>query len=107
MKKYIPAIVVAVILLVVLGVVVSRKTVGVSPAKTPDAAAAKASADVQKKEKITALMQDAQKAYDTEDYPKSIEKTREILKTVDSASQEAKNLLQISQIRLMESAKQK
>jgi hypothetical protein len=101
MKKFLPVLVIAGILLVVLVVVVVGRKGGTGPGKK-SGSAWQAIAEAQKKQKAAGIMKEAQSAYDAKDYSKAIAKTQGLLNNVDNMSQEAKNLLQISQIRVME-----
>lgn len=101
MKKFLPVIVITGILLVVLVVAVVGRKGGAGPGKKAGNAR-QSMAEAQKKQKAAGIMKEAQAAYDAKDYSKAIAKTQGLLNSVDNMSQEAKNLLQISQIRVME-----
>jgi hypothetical protein len=84
------------LVILVIGVVIVALAMGVGRGKK---GAVKVSPEVQKKQKVVAAaMVEAQRAYDKKDYKAAIEKTEAILKNVDNMSQEAKNLLQVSQL---------
>ena len=100
LKKYGPVLLGVVVVLGVAAIIVnvSRK-----PAAGPGkAAVSKPLTDAAKKKKVSAMMKQAQAAYDAKNYKASFDQTTKILTAVDNMSQEAKNLRQLSQLRMIE-----
>ena len=99
MKKNMPVLIAVgiIILIVVLAVAMSRKTT----TTTIPGGKKIVSDPMQRQRVVKAEMQQAQAAYDAKDYKKAIATTQGILNNVDNMSQEAKNLLQVSQIAQM------
>ena len=99
MKKFVPVIVVAAVLLLILIAVNRHRGAGVAPGKSSGAAVSTSAADIQKQKKAAAILKEGKAAYDAKNYQLAIQKSQEVLGKVDNMSQEAKNLMQISQIR--------
>jgi len=109
MQKNVPIVIVVVVLLVVVIVIASlagrRKQAG-TPAAGPTYSATvrptTSKEQARYQQSITSALAEAQKLYDAKNYQGALDKTQEILDTIDSTSQAAKNLKQMAQIRLIE-----
>ena len=114
MQKNVPIVLGVVVLLVVVIVIASMAsrrreagparpgTTATAPAYTAAVRPTTQKEQVKYQETLGSALAKAQKLYDAKDYQGAFDKTKEILETIDSTSQGAKNLKQMAQIRMIE-----
>ncbi len=118
MQKNVPIVLVVVVLLAVVIVVASMAgrrrqagttqtgtrsgTTAATPAYTATVRPTTEREQTRYQSTLKSVLAEAQKLYDAKDYKGAFDKTKEILETIDSSSQAAKNLKQMAQIRMIE-----
>ncbi len=101
MKKYMPVIITVIVLVAIAVFAAAILKTSTRSTGKQGSAATQTREEAKKKQMVASMMREAQAAYDAKNYQKAIVTTQNILKSVDNTSQEAKNLLQISQIHAM------